>query len=83
VAEPVRLFLSTVSDEFRANRDQLRGDLTRHNVEVKVRPKTITASAMESFTHSGSSRDKTTHSGIGTTDICIKPGLDLISYSIQ
>lgn len=34
--EPVRLFLSTVSDEFRAYRDQLRGDLTRHNVEVKV-----------------------------------------------
>jgi predicted flap endonuclease-1-like 5' DNA nuclease len=36
VAEPVRLFLSTVSDEFRTYRDQLRGDLTRHNVEVKV-----------------------------------------------
>ena len=32
----IRLFLSTVSDEFRAYRDQLRGDLTRHNVEVKV-----------------------------------------------
>ena len=32
----VRIFLSTVSDEFRAYRDQLRGDLTRHNVEVKV-----------------------------------------------
>jgi len=36
VPVPVRLFLSTVSDEFRAYRDQLRGDLTRHNVEVKV-----------------------------------------------
>ncbi|MDQ6867819.1 MAG: DUF4062 domain-containing protein [Pseudomonadota bacterium] len=36
MAEPVRLFLSAVSDEFRAYRDQLRGDLTRHNVEVKV-----------------------------------------------
>ncbi|MGC2220875.1 MAG: tetratricopeptide repeat protein [Methylocella sp.] len=34
--EPIRLFLSTVSDEFRAYRDQLRGDLTRPNVEVKV-----------------------------------------------
>jgi hypothetical protein len=33
---PVRIFLSTVSDEFRSYRDQLRGDLTRHNVEVKV-----------------------------------------------
>src|SRR3954447_12027160 len=33
---PVRIFLSTVSDEFRAYRDQLRSDLTRHNVEVKV-----------------------------------------------
>src|SRR5271166_5703393 len=32
----VKIFLSTVSDEFRAYRDQLRGDLTRHNVEVKV-----------------------------------------------
>jgi tetratricopeptide (TPR) repeat protein len=32
----VRIFLSTVSDEFRAYRDQLRGDLTRHNVDVKV-----------------------------------------------
>jgi hypothetical protein len=36
VAEPVWLFLSTASDEFRAYRDQLRGDLTRRNVEVKV-----------------------------------------------
>ena len=32
----VKIFLSTVSDEFRAYRDQLRFDLTRHNVEVKV-----------------------------------------------
>ena len=32
----VKVFLSTVSDEFRAYRDQLRADLTRHNVEVKV-----------------------------------------------
>jgi hypothetical protein len=32
----VRIFLSTVSDEFRAYRDQLRRDLTRPNVEVKV-----------------------------------------------
>jgi tetratricopeptide (TPR) repeat protein len=32
----VKIFLSTVSDEFRPYRDQLRGDLTRHNVEVKV-----------------------------------------------
>ena len=31
-----KIFLSTVLDEFRAYRDQLRGDLTRHNVEVKV-----------------------------------------------
>ena len=33
---PIAVFLSTVSDEFRAYRDQLRGDLTRHNVAVKV-----------------------------------------------
>ena len=33
----VKIFLSAVSDEFRAYRDQLRGDLTRPNVEVKVR----------------------------------------------
>lgn len=33
---PVRIFLSAVSDEFRDYRDQLRRDLTRHNVEVKV-----------------------------------------------
>src|SRR5271156_5158928 len=32
----VRIFLSTVSDEFRPYRDQLRADLTRHNVAVKV-----------------------------------------------
>ena len=32
----VKIFLSTVSDEFRLYRDQLRTDLTRHNVEVKV-----------------------------------------------
>jgi hypothetical protein len=32
----VKIFLSTVSDEFRDYRDQLRRDLTRHNVEVKV-----------------------------------------------
>jgi tetratricopeptide (TPR) repeat protein len=32
----ISVFLSTVSDEFRLYRDQLRGDLTRHNVEVKV-----------------------------------------------
>jgi len=32
----LKVFLSTVSDEFRAYRDQLRADLTRHNVEVKV-----------------------------------------------
>jgi hypothetical protein len=33
---PVNIFLSAVSDEFLAYRDQLRTDLTRHNVEVKV-----------------------------------------------
>ena len=32
----VRIFLSTVSDEFRVYRDALRHDLTRPNVEVKV-----------------------------------------------
>ena len=32
----VKIFLSTVSDEFRTYRDALRNDLTRHNVEVKV-----------------------------------------------
>jgi len=32
----VKIFLSTVSNEFRAYRDALRSDLTRHNVEVKV-----------------------------------------------
>src|SRR5262245_1225197 len=32
----VRIFLSTVSDEFRAYRDALSSRLTRHNVEVKV-----------------------------------------------
>ena len=33
---PISVFLSTVSDEFRQYRDQLKGDLTRHNVAVKV-----------------------------------------------
>jgi tetratricopeptide (TPR) repeat protein len=33
---PAKIFLSTVSDEFRVYRDQLRSDLTRPNVEVKV-----------------------------------------------
>jgi hypothetical protein len=32
----VKIFLSTVSDEFRRYRDLVRTDLTRHNVEVKV-----------------------------------------------
>src|SRR5215469_16447571 len=32
----VKIFLSTVSDEFRTYRDALDTDLTRHNVEVKV-----------------------------------------------
>jgi hypothetical protein len=32
----VKIFLSTVSDEFRGYRDLLRSDLTRHNVEAKV-----------------------------------------------
>lgn len=32
----VKIFLSTVSDEFRAYRDRLRTNLTRPNVEVKV-----------------------------------------------
>jgi hypothetical protein len=32
----VKIFLSSVSDEFSDYRDQLRRDLTRHNVEVKV-----------------------------------------------
>jgi hypothetical protein len=32
----ISVFLSTVSDEFRDYRGQLRGDLTRHNVAVKV-----------------------------------------------
>jgi tetratricopeptide (TPR) repeat protein len=32
----VKVFLSAVSDEFRPYREQLRSDLTRHNVEVKV-----------------------------------------------
>ena len=32
----ISVFLSTVSDEFRAYREQLEGDLTRHNVAVKV-----------------------------------------------
>ncbi|WP_294537926.1 tetratricopeptide repeat protein, partial [uncultured Rhodoblastus sp.] len=32
----IQIFLSTVSDEFRSYRDQLRKDLTRHDVEVKV-----------------------------------------------
>ena len=32
----ISVFLSTVSDEFRVYRDQLSGDLTRHNVAVKV-----------------------------------------------
>src|SRR5664279_3409409 len=34
--ESVKVFLSTVSDEFRLYRDLLRSDLTRYNVEVKV-----------------------------------------------
>jgi hypothetical protein len=32
----VKIFISSVSDEFHAYRDQLRSQLTRHNVEVKV-----------------------------------------------
>ena len=36
MAAAAKIFLSTVSDEFRPYRDQLRSDLTRPNVEVKV-----------------------------------------------
>src|SRR3984893_17399476 len=38
ILEPrtIRVFLSAVSDEFRAYRDLLRSDLMRQNVEVKV-----------------------------------------------
>jgi hypothetical protein len=32
----VKIFISCVSKEFLTYRDQLRRDLTRHNVEVKV-----------------------------------------------
>jgi hypothetical protein len=32
----ISVFLSTVSDEFRAYREKLEGDLTRHDVAVKV-----------------------------------------------
>jgi hypothetical protein len=32
----ISIFISTVSDEFRLYRDQLRTDLTRHDVHVKV-----------------------------------------------
>jgi hypothetical protein len=32
----ISVFLSTVSDEFRAYRDQLVHDITRHNAAVKV-----------------------------------------------
>ena len=32
----IRIFLSTVSDEFRDYRDQLRHDPTRPDVEVKI-----------------------------------------------
>ena len=35
-AMAITVFLSTVSDEFRAYRDQLRDDLDRHDVSVKV-----------------------------------------------
>jgi hypothetical protein len=35
-AMAINVFLSTVSDEYRSYQDQLRGDLTRHNVDVKV-----------------------------------------------
>ncbi|HXZ16650.1 MAG TPA: hypothetical protein VEH77_11885, partial [Roseiarcus sp.] len=36
MAENVKLFLSCVSDEFGAYRDELRRKLTRPNVEVKI-----------------------------------------------
>jgi len=32
----VKIFLSTVSDEFKFYREQLRADLTRPNVDVKA-----------------------------------------------
>ena len=40
---PFSVFLSTVSDEFRPDRDQLCGDLTRRNVVVKVQEVTTTS----------------------------------------
>ena len=38
----VKIFLSTVSSEFRSYRDALRHDLDRHNVTVKVQEDFIT-----------------------------------------
>jgi hypothetical protein len=35
-AVSIKIFLSVISDEFHAYRDQLRSDLTRQNVETKV-----------------------------------------------
>src|SRR5262245_23177199 len=51
---PLRIFLSMVSDEFREYRDQLRHDLTRHNVEVKVQEDfkdtgTVTLDKLDAF----------------------------------
>ena len=44
----VQIFLSIVSDEFRRYRDLLRSDLTRHNVEVKIREDSRTSAAKRS-----------------------------------
>ena len=46
----VRIFLSAVSDEFRDYRDQLRRDLTRQNVEVKVQDLgTVTLDKLDAY----------------------------------
>jgi len=44
----VKIFLSAVSDEFRRYRDALRSDLTRRNVEVKIRGTAKTSAARPS-----------------------------------
>jgi hypothetical protein len=51
----VKIFISCVSKEFLAYRDQLRGDLTRHNVEVKVQEDfkdlgTLTLEKLDAYT---------------------------------
>jgi hypothetical protein len=61
IAMSVNIFISAVSDDFRAYRDQLRSDLTRHNVEVKIQQNFKDYGVVHFFEYEAASASVTVH----------------------